>query len=337
MTKEEAREIEKLLNEKIEYFEENEKKSRNLNDEYWIMIVDGVNSGFPSLKDAAMTLGIMGIERYAILVLQSMGIKANNEDFMQSVKLAVIEHLPQFDPTRGKATTYFKPHIHSAIMDEYKMLSSGPSESRYQQVNKSKVNAAIAELQKMGISDPSAEDVHAYLLKEADDPQKARSLATIKRTMEALRPTASLDELLGVSDDRKTLDPERAAVSEALKRDIEKAKQKLDKRSQFIIDAMIWWEENESDGKKKMPFKTLYELYVKYCDPEASQEMVRRRQRVALQNMRIALSRKGYKNDEKMSNGLIRDEKVVQQVNMDLIHMLDAGDDQKEEVKEISF
>lgn len=152
-------------------------------------IVTAMMSNSKELRDNAIMLVSDALENFMSYTLFQNGVTKNSRDFddyMQSLRLVVIEELENWTPESGQLTTFFRQRFEKAFMKE-KNKSSTITSLYYENVA---INVSKAKKEMMEETEaPSAEEIYKHLQTAA---ATKHTLASIKTAMAMQKEVVSL-------------------------------------------------------------------------------------------------------------------------------------------------
>lgn len=167
----------------------------------WQKIVDDYHSGDKERAKKAADAACRALKYYIIKVMQSKYqtyISKEGKDLIQSGYLGVIEHLGEYDPSKGAPTTFFDFHIVQA-MQMWLNVSTNQSTIHYQTAN-NKIQAAIRYFQ-----------MHEIPYDNIKISEKTGlPLSTVANTLSVVNKASALEirEEIKIGDGDETITPE---------------------------------------------------------------------------------------------------------------------------------
>lgn len=167
----------------------------------WQQLINDYHSGDATKKMQAADAACRALKYYVIKIMQRKYhsyIEREGKDLIQSGYLGIIEHLGEYDPSKGAPTTFFDFHIMQA-MQMWLNVSTNQSSIHYQTAN-NKIQAAIRYFQ--------SNEIPYDNIKIAE--RTGLPLATIENTLAVVNKASALEikEEIKTGNGEETIRPE---------------------------------------------------------------------------------------------------------------------------------
>ena len=148
------------------------------------------------LKKATLSMALRQLTPFYLIEAQNFyktsgDIVHSLEDYQQEAATCIFEKIGQYDPSKGKLSTFYKPQFYGVFM----MLQSGNSK-KYYSARVAKINRARAELVGEGIDAPTKEQIAQWINRQGGTREVSpRQVETALKTQIRQVPIEAVSEL----------------------------------------------------------------------------------------------------------------------------------------------
>lgn len=262
------------------------------------------------LKDATLKLVLCQLSTFYKIEAQNFYRKSGDyrndvEDYRQEAALCIIEKLEQYDPSKGKLSTFFKQQLYG----QFVVLQAGDSK-KYLNGKLNKIDRTIADLEKVGIRNPTSSQIAQWINK--DGITREVSSQQVEKAMRSRVNFVPLENVQELQD--RIPGTEETVLRKDWNERIRKAASELDPMLQVVYDT---WIESIENGDTDVSDKDL-KVAMKAKFPQMTDRDVRMAKMEFMRQMARKLG--DSKSEKKVKENI----KNTAEANIDLFDAIES-------------
>ena len=233
------------------------KYASNYSDEESQAICDAVHSGNQFLKNEATLLVHEGLEYFEETFMKHFGITKQSSyfnDYKQELSLTILENLPDWNPEKGKLTTYFQVYFKNTCTKTHNKTSTFKSR-HYENVNVD-ITKAMNALEQEGNLNPSPIEIRDYM---TTNMGRTHSERTISNCLEQRVEITSYDATKELFGNGLGSDPLTQVLANERRQEVVKCIESLEPQHRIIMEIELKMYDTIADNSRKIKISGLTE------------------------------------------------------------------------------